>query len=213
MSVLTKYALAAVAALLAPVATAHATSMTFKGYGVAKPPGETLSADFSFLPGTFTGDSSLVTGFSRGVYAAPAFGASSFDTGQYLAIEGGQSETFTPSTPIRDLSVYIGSLDAYNSITVNYAQGGSFTYTGGDIASLSGAVDDGNQTSADSNGRLTIFFSSPVSSVTFGSGGNAFEIASVATSGVPEPMAWSMMLVGIGAMGAVLRLRRAPTLE
>jgi len=197
---------------MAPVAMAHATSMTFTGYGVALPPGETPVTDFSTLPGTFMGDGSLVTGSSSGVYAAPAFSSTSFDGGQYLAIEGQQSEIFTPTAPIGDLSVYLGSLDSYNSISVTFSRGGSVTYTGDDIASMSGAVDNGNQTSGDSNGRLTIFFSSPVASVTFGSGSNAFEIASVATSAVPEPAAWSMMLIGLGAMGAILRRRRASVL-
>ena len=186
--------------------------MTFASYGVATPPGESLVTDFSTLPGSFTGDASLATGFSPGVYAAPAFSSSSFDSGQYLAVEGGESETFTPSAPIGDLSVYIGSLDPYNSITVNFSNGSSIPYTGDDIASQTGAVDDGDQTSGYSNGRLTIYFSSPVSSVTFSSGYNAFEIASVATSGVPEPAAWSMMLVGLGCVGGTLRRRRAPVL-
>ena len=210
MNAWTKILLAA--AVMAPASLAHATSMTFTGYGVALPPGETLVTDFSTLPGAFTGDGSLVTGSSAGVYAAPAFSASSFDTGQYLAIEGGQSETFTPTAPIGDLSVYIGSLDAYNSITVAFSGGGTHTYTGADIASMSGAIDDGDQSSGNSNGRLTIFFSSPVSSVTFGSSSNAFEVASVATSAVPEPAAWSMMLIGLGVTGAVLRRRRSPAL-
>lgn len=197
------------AALIAPGAMAHATSMSFAGYGVSLPPGETLVTDFSVLPATFSGNGSLVTGFSGGVYAAPAFSSTSFDTSQYLAIEGGESETFTPTSPIGDLSVYIGSLDPYNSISVTFNGGGGATYTGDDIASMSGAVDDGDQTSADSNGRLTIFFSEPVSSVTFNSDGNAFEVDSVAFSAVPEPVAWSMMLIGLGSMGAVLRRRRA----
>jgi hypothetical protein len=208
MKITTKILL--MAAVMAPAAMAHATSMTFIGYGVATPSGETLVTNFSTLPGDFTGNGSLVTGSSSGVYAAPAFSSTNFDAGQYLAIEGQQSETFTPTLPIGDLSVYVGSLDPYNSISVTFIGGGSATYTGDDIASMSGAVDNGNQSSADSNGRLTIFFSSPVTSVTFGSGSNAFEIASVATSAVPEPATWSMMLIGLGAMGAALRRRRAP---
>jgi hypothetical protein len=201
-----------VAAVMAPVAMAHATSMTFIGYGVALPSGETLVTDFSTLPGDFVGDGSLVTGFSSGVNAAPAFSSTSFDDGQYLAIGGQQAETYTPTSPIGDLSVYVGSLDPYNSISATFSGGGSVTYTGDDIASMSGAVDNGDQTSGDSNGRLTIFFSSPVTSVTFGSSSNAFEIASIATSAVPEPAAWSMMLIGLSAMGAVLRRRRVPVL-
>jgi hypothetical protein len=124
----------------------------------------------------------LVTSSVSGSYAAPAFSPTTFDTSQYLAVGGGQSETFTPTTPIRDLSIHLGSLDSYNSISVNFSGGGATTYTGADIASMSGAVDSGNQTSGSSNGRLTIFFSSPVSSVTFGSSSSAFEIAAVSRS-------------------------------
>jgi hypothetical protein len=208
----TKILLAA-AALMAPAAMAHATSMTFTSYGVALPPGETLVTDFSTLPATFTGNGSLVTGSLSGVYAAPAFSPTTFDTGQYLAIEGGQTETFTPTAPIGDLSIYLGSLDSYNGISITASMGGgTVTYTGADIASMSGAVDSGDQTSGASNGRLTIFFGGPVSSVTFTSSSNSFEIASVATSAVPEPAVWSMMLIGLGSVGAVLRRRRAPAL-
>ena len=196
-------------ALMAPAVMAHATTMTFTGYGVALPPGETLVTDFSTLPATFAGTGTLVTGSVSGVYAAPAFSPTTFDPGQYLAVEAGQSETFTPTAPIHDLSIYLGSLDSYNSISVTSSMG-TVTYTGADIASMSGAVDGGDQTAASSNGRLTIVFSSPVSSVTFGSSSNAFEIASVAMSAVPEPAVWSMMLIGLGSMGAVLRRRRAP---
>jgi hypothetical protein len=210
MNIWTKLLVAAT--VMAPVATAHATSMTFTGYGSVLAPGETLVTDFSTLPASFTGDGSLVTGSLSGVYAAPAIGPGMSDPFQYLAIETGQSETFTPTAPIGDLVVYLGSLDSYNSISVAFSGGGTATYTGADIASMSGAVDNGDQTSASSNGLLTIYFSSPVSSVTFGSSSNAFEIAAVATSAVPEPAAWSMMLIGLGAMGAVLRRRRAPGL-
>jgi len=33
-----------------------------------------------------------------------------------------------------------------------------------------------------------------------------------ATGGIPEPAAWSMMIVGFGAVGAILRRRRGSAL-
>jgi hypothetical protein len=200
--------LSTVAVLAAPALT-HATTVTFTGYGTALPPGETLVTDFSSgLPSTFSGTASVVSGSVAGSYAAPAFSSTTVDTGPYLAIEGGQSETFTPVRAITDLSIYLGSLDTYNSISVTALGGGTTTYTGAQLAALTGAVANGSQTSSSSNGRLTFDFSAPVSSVTFSSSSNAFEIASVAMS-VPEPAAWTMMLLGLGALGVSLRRRRA----
>lgn len=202
--------LLATAALLAPAVVAHATNLTWTPYGTSLPAGETLVTDFSGgLPSTFSGTGTLVTGSSSGNYAAPALSSSTVDTGQYLAVEAGQSETFTPTSPIGDLSIYLGSLDSYNGLSIVAATAlGSATYTGAQIAALTGASDSGDQSSGSSNGRLTLMFGSPVSSVTFTSSQNTFEIASVATSGVPEPASWAMMLLGVGSAGAVMRRRR-----
>jgi hypothetical protein len=39
--------------------------------------------------------------------------------------------------------------------------------------------------------------------------GNLLDNVSLSTGGVPEPASWALMLIGFGAMGAVLRRRHA----
>jgi hypothetical protein len=122
------------------------------------------------------------------------------------------------------VSVYIGSLDDENSITLNLAGGGSVTYTGAQLAVISGEESsvltpipggtptiDGTMTngfwtftdaSADIIG-ITVYNGTAISS-------NSFEIAQIATS-VPEPSTWAMMLVGFAGLGfAGYRRTRTP---
>ncbi len=198
-------ALAAAAALALTAGSAWA-GVTFISYGVALPPGESLVTDFNspLAAGyTMNGTASLLTGTS-GNGAAPAYSATTSDPGQYLSVLGGKFETFT--TPlVHDVSVYIGSLDNYNTITFT-GPGGSTTYTGADLAAFSGA-DNGNQTAANTNGRFVFSFAQAIDQITFSSSSNSFEIADLAAA-VPEPASWALMLIGFGALGAGVRSRR-----
>ena len=183
---------------LAPLAS-HA-AVTFTSYGVALPSGEHLVTDFSTSAGLTGG--ALVTGTVSGQYAAPAFSATTFDTAQYLDVPGGQSATLTLA-PVKELSIYLGSLDAYNTLT--FGGPGGTTYTGSQLGAISGAA-NGNQSASDTNGRFTFTFSAPVTSITFSSSQNAFEVADVAA--VPEPASWAFMLLGAGVLGGGLRASR-----
>jgi hypothetical protein len=198
MSVRVCAAAAAVFASLIVAASADA-GVTFVPYGTALPAGETTITNFATLAGA-TGTAGLFTGSQSGVSAAPAFSASTFDTASYLSVQGSEFETLS-FRPSQEISVYVGSLDSYNTITFGGA-GGSFT--GGQLATMTTGQDSGNQTSGASNGRFIFDFSAPVTSVTFTSGANAFEVASVAGV-VPEPAAWALMLVGFGGLGMALR--------
>jgi hypothetical protein len=204
MSARIQAAASAVFVSLALAASASA-SVSFVGDGTALPPGETTITNFANLDGV-TGSAGLFTGSQGGVSAAPALSVSTFDTASYLSVQGGESATLSFS-PLHEVSIYVGSLDSYN--TIAFGGPGAVSYTGAQLAALTGATDDGNQTSATSNGRFIFDFSTPVTSVTFSSTTNAFEIGSVA-GGVPEPAAWALMLVGVGGMGAALRGHRKP---
>jgi hypothetical protein len=202
MSVRTRAAAVAAFASIAITAAAHA-GVTFTPYGTALPTGETTITDFATLAGA-TGSAGLFTGSQGGVSAAPAFSATTFDTASYLSVQGGESETLSlPAS--EEISVYLGSLDSYN--TLAFGGPGGVTYTGVDLANLTGAVDGGGQVAGSSNGRFVFDFAAPVTSVTFSSTTNALEVASVASvaGGVPEPAAWSLMLVGFFGMGMALR--------
>ena len=208
------------AAVITPASQANATTVTFTSLGTLSslPPGETLYTDFSsVLPSGATGDGSLygpnygTKCFGSNCVAAPDTN-SGLTTGQFFAVTPGESETFTFGYAAKDVSVYIGSLDDENSITINFKGGSSITYSGADLATISGEPDptdipggpatiDGSQT----NGRWT--FTDPsndIVGITVSNGSaissNSFEIAQIATS-VPEPSTWAMMLLGFAGLG------------
>lgn len=195
-------ALFTVGALVGAPLSAQA-GITFISYGVALPSGESLITDFSTAAGLSSG-AYLTTGSAGGVTAAPAFSATTVDTAQYLSVPGGGSVTLS-FAPTKELSVYLGSLDSYNTLTLGFGGGSQDIVTGSQLGAISGAS-NGNQTAADTNGRFVFTFAAPVSSATFASSTNAFEVADVAgVAGVPEPVSWALMIVGIGGVGASLR--------
>jgi hypothetical protein len=142
------------------------------------------------------------------IYAAPAFSSSTFDTAPYLALDAGQSETIPIVNHLAPPpAIYIGSLDAYNVITFSGPGGWSLTYTGAELAGLTGAVADGNQQDGASNGLFTFYTAERATSVTFTTTADAFEIAYIAVF-VPEPSTWLMMLGGFAGVGYVGYRRR-----
>ncbi len=197
--ILAGVATAALISFIAPLSAQAGVS--FISYGTALPTGESLITDFSTSAGLTGGN--LVTGSAGGVTAAPAYSASTFDTDQYLSVPGGGSATLT-FAPTTEVSVYVGSLDTYN--TLSFGGLGAASYTGSALGSISGAA-DGNQTAANTNGRFVFTFAKPVDSATFVSSTNAFEVASVAGV-VPEPASWALMLIGFAGMGGAFRANR-----
>jgi hypothetical protein len=175
------------------VTAAHA-GVTFIPYG-NPPPGAHLVTDFATLTGDDSGTASLFTG-SDADAAAPAF-SSTRDTAPYLVVEGGEWETLALPAAAWHVDIYVGSLDAYN--TIAFGGPGAVSYTGVDLAKA-GASDNGDQQSGLSNGLFEFSFAAPVTSVTFSSTQNSLEVASV-SSGVPEPSTWAMMLIGFTGLG------------
>ncbi len=107
------------------------------------------------------------------------------------------------------VSVYIGSLDDYN--TISFFTGLSVPYssfTGQDLANMTTAMVGGSQQSSDSNGMFTFNFASAVDSIKFSSSQNAFEVASV-SGGVPEASTWAMLLSGFAFLGFAGYRRKA----
>ena len=197
--------LAAVAAL-SLATSANALTIVASPTDTPPPAGQTVVFDFDgyeatgytmmYLGATGIYDSSL--GVLSGI-AAPPPGT----TTDYLAIQKGGSATLT--TPgIKELSVYIGSPDSYNSITFIGTGGYNVTLTG---AQLAAGAFNGNQSVGR---RMTYNFGSQVvTQVVFSSSGNSFELDNIAVaSAVPEPATWAMMIVGFGVAGGALRRRR-----
>jgi hypothetical protein len=205
----------AVAGVLGLLTGSASAGVTFYSFGSGAP-SATLVTNFS---GDTVGNqpTTAATGFSwvsggtaaildttSGLGAEPAIANGVYGTGNYLSVEGGTTETLDVSAPdITKIYVYIGSLDPGNSI---FFAGPNVTYNGVEMGAVSGA-DNGAQTTGNTNGVFEFSFSSPITSVTFTTPQNSFEIASI-SAGTPEPAAWALMLVGIGGVGAAIRLRR-----
>jgi hypothetical protein len=219
------------AAAIALASQANATMVTFASFGGSSPlyqvpPGETLYTDFSSgLPFGATGDGALygpnygTQCFGSNCVASPGTGLSSQTTGQFFAILPNQSETFIFGSAVEDVDVYIGSLDDENSLTLNFAGGGSATYTGDQLAAVSMAPTPLCSGGCTINGGLTNGFwkftdpSRDIIGITLYEGttvsSNSFEIAEIATS-VPEPSTWAMMMAGFAGIGiAAFRARRS----
>jgi hypothetical protein len=221
------------AAVVVLASQANATTVTFASFGGSSPlydvpPGETLYTDFSSgLPAGATGDGALYGpnygtecfGSAPNCVAAPGISTSSQTPGQFFAVIPGQTETFTFGYTVSDVSVYIGSLDDENSLTINYSNGTFKTYTGDDLASVSGQstpIPGGNDTifGTMTNGYWT--FTDPsldIVGITVSEGSaissNSFEIAEIATS-VPESSTWAMMIAAFAGLGlAAFRARRS----
>lgn len=204
--------IAAIAAgALAAGGAKAATSISYVGYGTALSAGESLVTDFSnpsALPTGFTlgGTAAFLTGTSH-LGAAPATSATTRDLGQYLSVEKGRHETL--DTPlIGDVSLYIGSVDWYNSITFRFKDGTTETFTGSQLADLVPTTADGDRQSKQTNGRYTFKFDATINQLRFDSSSNSLEVADIAAvlpSSVPEPATWAMMVTGFGLLGAVLR--------
>ena len=196
----------AFAGLLASSAHAVVFTGSTPGPDAGPPAHERMIADFEgALPaGVTLGGTGydLYTGSTWGVAAAPMA-----DESRYLAVRAG-GEARLSFAAARTVSVYAGSLDNYNHLGVRLA-GGATTWFDG--AALAIGVANGDQTSMGTNRRL--FFSAApgerITGLVFGSGGNSFEVDSIASAGVPEPATWATMIVGLGLVGAVARRRHA----
>ena len=209
------------AASAANAATAI-TSATFDPFQVILPGNEELITQFEGGPGlinvTFlktgyalSGTGGLFTGTVPLEGLAPAFSSTTRDETQYLLVQGGQSVKLT--TPgIRGLSFYTGTHDTYNSITFTFNDNSTETLTGR-LRNIAPFTSDGQTyTGQQRDGRLHFAFSKVLVDVELTSGGNAFEVSDFAAStAVPEPATWALMILGFGGAGAMLRRRRAVT--
>lgn len=185
------------------------TVITYTAGSGTPAPFTTVVQNFdSLAPGASIGTNAFAYGATNATSGRPAFGS----TGNYAAVQqdGSYSITFGPTNVF---SFAIGSLDFYNTLTLRYADGSSFTYNGGAIVN-DPSFDSGNRTSAETNGVVTyVVTSGPLlTGATFTSRANSFEFDNLAV-GVPEPAAWGMMILGFGLVGGAMRRRPAKQLK
>jgi hypothetical protein len=197
---------AAVSAAFAIASSAQAISITSSPLDVGPGPGETIALDFEgALPAGYSLSGSgfnYYTGTTANTAAAPAG-----DGTRYLAVGGGGSATIGLPQALRSISLYIGSVDGYNSITFGLLDGTTQSFTG---IALTG-VANGDQSSGATNRRF--FFNAEgaerITGITLATTRNAFEVDNLATAAVPEPAAWALMIAGFGFVGLAQRGRRA----
>jgi len=117
------------------------------------------------------------------------------------------------TTPgIRGFSLYSGTLDNYNSMKFYFRDGTTET-TPTKLRDFVPKSSSGRRlTGQDRDGRMHVGFSKTLVGVEVSSSGNTFEISDFgASTVVPEPATWALMITGFGAAGAMLRRRRAVT--
>ena len=193
--------LLAVAALASAGSANAAVSITSAAYDAALAPGEQLVVTFD-APHAAGYD---ITGGATRIGTADDAAAPFGDTTRFMYVLGGTSATLT--TPLlKSFSIYIGSVDSYNSITFKGANGYEETVSGSQLV----AIANGNQSSDETNRRFYFDFGADrVNEVIFSSTSNSFEFDNIAAGAVPEPATWAMLLVGFGFIGASLRRRQA----
>lgn len=200
-------------ALMSMAGSAQAATFvtTFNGGSGALPTGSTVVQNFDAVAsGTMIGANAYATSTSTNLTFRPAYGSS----GNFAAVLDGGSYTYTLPTASSVFSFVLGSLDAFNVLTLSFSDGTSSILTGGQIVNAPTLFDSGSRTDAQTNGVVsyTVGGGATVTGATFSSrGGNSFEFDNLATGGVaaavPEPAAWGMMILGFAVMGGVLRRR------
>jgi hypothetical protein len=155
--------------------------------------------------------------------AEPQLTASMKDAAPYLSILGGQLGLLA-SPGVTELEFYIGSLDSYNSVSFVYANPlDDVTFGGNALVAAtagSGSQDNGDQSSGATNGLYTFNLDPGLEDIFLTSTNNSFEIANIYAPsseitgtpipfGTPEPATWLMMVLGVAAIGAGLRMERS----
>lgn len=194
------------AALVGSAGAANAATFVFlPGQGDILP-AESVVFDFndSANDGLVTGTGfTFLTGTgSQG--ALPAAG----DQSRYLSVmANGTANIAFGGSGADGFSIDIGSVDTYNTITLNFAGGGSQSFTGSQLVVNA----NGNQGSPNTNGRFRFSAegSERITGITLTSGQNSFEVDRLAIAAVPEPATWAMMIGGFAFIGAVSRRRKS----
>ena len=176
-----------------------ATTITFDPLGLTAP-GTTVYQTFDGIaPGTSIGTNATTFAATTSTAVRPAVGS----TGNFAGVLAGGSFITTLLNPSSVFSFVLGSLDSYNSLTLNFADGSMQQLFGDAIAGLAttGTKPSGTVTYTVTSGPL-------LTGATFGSAVNSFEFDNLATA-VPEPAAWGMMILGFALVGGAMRRRSA----
>ena len=154
---------------------------------------DTVGASPSGVPGLYTtnGNATVQNTNVGGQYVAPVG-----DTSKYLAVQGGQTETFTSQIGgLKNISFLWGSIDSYNTVTFS-GPNGSVSLTGTQVEALTGHNE---------HDTFVFTLSSPIAynSVTFASSVNAFELDNIRVSTSVPDGGTTAALLGLSMLGLV----------
>ena len=199
-----------VTALAASMPAYAAIDVTYDSGPSAIDPSSVIIEDFEgynsgdALPGV---NAAVFDNSVEGIAARPAFNS----TGNFGAVLGEPSDgNYTINFAASSLfSFALGSLDTYNTLTLLLSNGSELDFVGAGINE--GLIANGNQASADTNGRVTYTVNGGplIIGARFASTSNSFEFDDLAIRAVPEPATWMMMILGFGAVGFGMRRRRS----
>jgi hypothetical protein len=218
---------AAIAALMAAPLAAHAAQGLSGSYYIPNP--DLGFGDSPGGPGSLANALSQISGetptatFIANTICFPSCGNILNDGGSTIAdFLGGNASNLSGGSSVTDLSNHVVVLSGYLNVPTTGMYSLSLGSDDGSEVLIGGAQvldNDGDHSFNTVSTNLTLLAGAhTIEIVQFEDGGgtgltvdlNGAPLggSSISTSAVPEPAGWALMLVGFGALGAVLRSRR-----
>lgn len=178
----------------APAAPTGPTSSTYESFTTPQTAGAAPVASDAF--GTFSGSGTVIENTTvTNQYVQPAVLASGVNN--YLAVQGGGTETITFATTGNTLGLLWGSIDGYNTLTLDLLGGSTVSITGATLQALDPGIVFGS-----TDEYVTLSGFGTITGVTETSLYNSFETSEYAIStAIPEASTWAMMLLGFASVG------------
>ncbi|MBJ6123000.1 PEPxxWA-CTERM sorting domain-containing protein [Sphingomonas mollis] len=215
------------AAIAAPAYAAVTITQSDAGTAAnyAAPAGSTAVVDYNTGSNTTAGFTATTSGTNVGIFNTTLFNVDNSgndyfqpnpnDSTPYYGVGRNSTYKLLGSVAQSSVSVFIGSLDAYNVVTLLDQAGSVITsFDGTQIAGFVPTFPGTTQPGSNRRVTFTADGGTAIYGVRFSNTDNlgSFEFDNVAfTAAVPEPATWAMMLIGFAMVGAASRYRRRHT--